>query len=362
MKKILSAFCFFVAVQFNVQSQCDIAQKDFSISPKNISIGSTAEIKFSVYNAGKNTTCSYPAGAIEVVLSLPATGYAFEEITSPALGKGEYFDWTYDAIEKVLIGINHKPIPSELGDYDIRIKVKGVSNKKATSVLNIGVVDGSPNLSIDNDPALSDLTVSAAVPLPVRLISFAGKPTNKGNQLNWVTSSEQNFSHYEIEKSKDAKVFTKIGKVFGAGNSKENLAYSFLDEINQTGMLPGAQAQSLNISEAAYYRLKMVDKDGVSELSKVIFVSTDDAKSIVGEFYPSPIINNEANININSAEKMNWTITSFDIDGRVLTNETKSLEKGGNKVNVNIDKSKAGITIFRIENANDSHIRKVLKQ
>ena len=45
--------------------------------------------------------------------------------------------------------------------------------------------------------------------LPFTLVSFTGKAREKDNELNWKTSSETNFSHFEIQRSVNAKVFEK---------------------------------------------------------------------------------------------------------------------------------------------------------
>jgi hypothetical protein len=68
------------------------------------------------------------------------------------------------------------------------------------------------------------LAKSTAQPLPVNLISFQGKATEKGNALNWKTSSETNFSHFEIQRSDDAKAFEKIGNQ----TANESANYEFL--------------------------------------------------------------------------------------------------------------------------------------
>ena len=52
--------------------------------------------------------------------------------------------------------------------------------------------------------------------LPVELISFTGENTARGSQLNWVTASELNNAHFEVEYSTDGRDFTMLDKVAGA--------------------------------------------------------------------------------------------------------------------------------------------------
>ena len=116
-----------------------------------------------------------------------------------------------------------------------------------------------------------DYTVSS---LPVKLISFSGKNSENQNLLTWKTTSETNNSGFDIEKSKDAKSFKKIGFVDGSGDSKENKTYSFTD---QTPFI------------TTYYRLKQIDYDGKFEYSRIISVKNDYAGISI---YPNPAANN----------------------------------------------------------------------
>jgi uncharacterized protein len=204
--------------------------------------------------------------------------------------------------------------------------------------------DGIWKISFDVESFSGFFVNGQTTALPVTLLSFKGKTLHNTNVLEWKTTNEKAFDGFEIQRSLEGKSFAKIG--FVKGNNGEN--YEFTD--TQIGAF------------GAYYRLKMNDLDGKYDYSKIIFVKNEAAKSTVGEFYPSPAVSNELNINITSAEPMSWTITSYDLAGRVLKYETKTLEKGQNKVKVSLENAKAGIVLFRIENADGAQYRKVLKQ
>jgi hypothetical protein len=97
-------------------------------------------------------------------------------------------------------------------------------------------------------------------PLPINLISFKAAQMNETVNLTWKTSNETNFSHYEIQHSADAKEFGTIATL-----SAEN--HQFVD----TKPLIGEN----------YYRLKMVDLDGKSQLSKTVLVNFEKGASFV---------------------------------------------------------------------------------
>jgi hypothetical protein len=57
-------------------------------------------------------------------------------------------------------------------------------------------------------------------PLPVELLSFAGKNIDpKTNHLTWETATEINSDYFQIERSTDADHFEKIGQIKAAGNA-----------------------------------------------------------------------------------------------------------------------------------------------
>lgn len=92
--------------------------------------------------------------------------------------------------------------------------------------------------------------------LPVQLMEFRGLYSDKGNLLEWVTSSEINNDFFEIERSADGYSFTALGKVKGAGNSSQLNYYKWTDKTSEN-----------NVS---YYRLKQVDYDGQFSYSDII--------------------------------------------------------------------------------------------
>lgn len=144
-------------------------------------------------------------------------------------------------------------------------------------------------------------------PLPVSLISFSAKNTEKGNELTWKTANEKNFSHFEIERSTNAMAFEKIGKVWG---TKEEI-YEFSDEQNTENPLT-----------QAYYRLKMVDIDGSADYSKVISVYAKPRLKL--SIYPNP-----------ASEYLNLEISLAIQTGRLLNqNGTVVQQFSGKNINI----------------------------
>jgi hypothetical protein len=297
----------------------------------------------SIYKVGEVSLARISFGVEPVIPPLHVVAIVNGAYAFPKLAKGKY---------KIVIGTsaNGSEIASypNVGNFSMTSSAEG-----QTGTMGDGTPDGITYVTVSDGATvysgsriMADAGISFALkqnaPLPVRLVSFTGKNTEKGNVLNWKTSSEVNFSHFEVERSGDAKKFEKIGKV----NGNKGEVYEFLDVSSNNAL--------------SYYRLKMVDLDGTSAYSKVIALAIEKAKAMVGQFYPNPAFGNEASININSTEAQNWTITSYDISGKFLTTETKFLNKGENKVRINLGKSQ-NMQLFRFENGTETQYRKVIK-
>ena len=103
-----------------------------------------------------------------------------------------------------------------------------------------------------NNTQISWTTVGGCNPLPVTLTSFTVEnfPKSYCNMIRWTTASEQNSSHFYIERSTTGE-FTEnsvIDHMTAMGNSSTAIHYTILDQE----YLP-----TIN-----YYRLVQVDLDG----------------------------------------------------------------------------------------------------
>lgn len=120
------------------------------------------------------------------------------------------------------------------------------------------------------------------VAFPVKLVNFAGKTTAEGNTLTWQTTEEVINKGFEIEKSRDAQSFQKVGFIKGYGDTMNDQMYSFTDVSPFT---------------TTYYRLKQLDFDGRSTYSSIIVVKKGGHSANV---YPNPA---RGELHIQSANK-----------------------------------------------------------
>ncbi len=113
---------------------------------------------------------------------------------------------------------------------------------------------------------------AAEAPLPVTLLNFTGHAEENKSILNWQTASEQNTSHFSIQRSADGVQFLSIGSMPAAGNSSSILNYSYTD------------VQPLKGSN--YYRLQTIDIDGSTSYSRIIKINFDGKYNV--SVFPNP--------------------------------------------------------------------------
>ena len=167
--------------------------------------------------------------------------------------------------------------------------------------------DGKPDLAVPNygNNNVSVYKNALSNIVPVSFISFTGQYLNPDKALlKWQTATEINTAYFNIQHSTDATSFTTFGKQ-NAIASEYNYAY--------TDVLPSA-----NTPRVVYYRLQVVDKDGLLTYSPVVPVYS--SKNTSFSMYPNPaksFINIQSNGNFE-----NEVLVIDDIAGHtVLTNK-----------------------------------------
>lgn len=126
--------------------------------------------------------------------------------------------------------------------------------------------------------------------LPVTITFFTAKAEKAGVKLEWATESEQNASHFDIERSVDGRGFSRIASI----KCENKARYQFVDDTP--------------LSIGAYYRLSQVDFDGRREIFKAVFVEQRTGKLTI---FPNPT---KSNVTIVSEKE----ISVVDMTGRVI--------------------------------------------
>lgn len=87
--------------------------------------------------------------------------------------------------------------------------------------------------------------------LPIELSDFDVSCIDGQAEIAWITASEFNNDFFTVSKSLDGAQFTEIAKISGAGNSNQNIQYTYYDDARHNAPV--------------YYRLSQTDYDGATE-------------------------------------------------------------------------------------------------
>lgn len=156
--------------------------------------------------------------------------------------------------------------------------------------------------------------------LPVTLVSFNARVVEKSALLEWQTTSEANASHFEVERSLDARSFQKIGTVAAAGTSHLLQRYNFMDRSLD------------NQLKTVYYRLRSVDLDNTFSYSRAISLQLLGKGQYAG-IYPNPA-RNTSMVTV-SADIAVGEVSLWDMLGRPVPVRTSSLSDGSVQVSLN---------------------------
>jgi hypothetical protein len=98
---------------------------------------------------------------------------------------------------------------------------------------------------------------STGYPLPLDFLSFTAQRKDGYSDLHWITANEVNTHHFEIERSGNGTSFTVIGTKLALNDPNIN-HYSYKDYLPVNGV--------------AFYRIRCIDIEGQSKLSKIAAV------------------------------------------------------------------------------------------
>ena len=178
--------------------------------------------------------------------------------------------------------------------------------------------------------------------LPLDLLSFKAAKSNSNVEIKWASANEVNFSHYNVQKSDDGKIFTPFAKVKATGLGN----YQTLDEKPSAGQ--------------NYYRLEMVDTDGKRKYSNIVSV-TFDTKGTTMSVYPNPVQGAILTVDVSVNNDSEFTFTVTDIAGRNrLTSQQKAVQ-GSNQLTLDISTLEKGIYFISTKNATTQEVLRTMR-
>lgn len=213
----------------------------------------------------------------------------------------------------------------------------GVHNLNISSVTVPNIFVSATIYRTDASPAINEMWLIANTPspLPVQLTSFNVQcEPEQGVKIQWSTASEQNASHFTVEKTINFTDWTQVNEVPAHGNSNTENKYEFSDQERTR--------------ETVYYRLVQHDLNGASE--------TFDPVSVICQpegfeltVFPNP---NQGNfvVQIQNSEPASESVLAiFDLNGRSLFEKQIKVETGVTHFPFNDLDLKPGTYVLKME-------------
>jgi hypothetical protein len=160
-----------------------------------------------------------------------------------------------------------------------------------------------------------------AQPLPVSLVSFSANCLTFARNINWVTESEVNNSHFILEKSQDGINWHFVTTIFGEGTTSQSTQYNYKD---------------LNAFEKVFYQLSQVDFDGSTETFTPILADACGNKTDVFSVSPvSPQTQPQVQLYINATYQEEALVEIYSLNGKQIFSGQISLQSGYNLYPIN---------------------------
>lgn len=161
------------------------------------------------------------------------------------------------------------------------------------------------------DDAINLLTIGSGCPqldvtLPLEWLDFQARAvTEKGVKsvhLDWLTGSEINVQHFIVERSKNGKVFEKMGNPVSPNNKTNKSLYHVLDPRPLSGV--------------SFYRIREVSFSGKESFSVIKSVIFSDEKTMFS-LHPNPKAK-ESPLSIQTNWTENYTFNLYDATGKLV--------------------------------------------
>jgi hypothetical protein len=296
--------------------------KGYIATVRNTTLGNTGGQELSVFNYCTITTFTPNVNIMGTLCDnagKQSLSSFIQDPTPPTVGVISY-SYSINGGPATEIGTEFDPI----GLAGTSVKILAKYTPEAGNIIDCELLREATGLIAINECAL-----------PLNLISFNGKATENGIILNWKTTNEENFSHFELQKTDSGTEFNTIANI-KSNNSK---FYNHLD---------------LNTYKSNnYYRIKMIDLDGKINYSKVINIVLDQETNFMN--ITNPVLNNEIII---SSDIKKPRFSLFTATGSLI--ETSSITNGQNRYVVKPKNNISGVFFLKIINENSVITKKLI--
>ena len=214
-------------------------------------------------------------------------------------------------------------IPNAASDEGVRIDITSIDNIEGCGII------------------MDNFTMVSFGTLPINLSGFNAAAKGSSIDLSWTTSAEVNSAYFTVLRSKNGVNFEEVGKVNAAGFGS---TYSINDAQ------PGAGV--------TFYKLKIVDKNGLYKFSDVVRVNLG-IKDLDVRVYPT-IVSDVLNYVIENPKATKLSVVVTDLSGKRVNSSVQSFANGTTQKTINVATLASGVYFLTIVDETNGFKKSVL--
>ena len=188
-------------------------------------------------------------------------------------------------------------------------------------------------------------TMTMSTVLPIQFISISVQSKGIQNRVDWETSEERNVKEFIIERSFNNTDWFQIGNILPKDSQTSN-NYSFID----------GRFTSFN-----YYRIKSVDFDGTTNISKVVSVKNIISQNCLISILPNPAKEGVTiQMSVDISKQITFVLT--DLLGKTIKTKILNLSDGINNCYLSLDNLAKGTYVLSINDGSNLISKEIIKQ
>jgi subtilisin family serine protease len=184
-------------------------------------------------------------------------------------------------------------------DESVKMMLETYSASGNTFYLDSGGWQQGTTADLLVRPVVSNL--SGLTELPVELAAFGATTSGRTVRLKWKTASETGNAAFEVQQKEEGSSWSTLGRVEGAGTTTKPQTYTY-------------QARDVGYGEHSF-RLRQIDRDGSTTLSKEVTAVVEPAENLAVETYPNPV-SSQATVRVAAGEAQDLSVEVYDLLGR----------------------------------------------
>jgi lysophospholipase L1-like esterase len=193
-----------------------------------------------------------------------------------------------------------------------------------------------------NNVIAKDIFGLSAAPLPVRDLNLSIKRASLQTQLSWRPLSIESTTYFNVEKSKDGRIFNTIATIKNNGQ----VILSYTDN-------------NLADSGKIFYRVAQIDATGTIRYSKIVNTEiTNNSFDITGFVSELKTMNTSFYVSLRKSSQIK--ISLYNSSGILIRQSTKQLNFGTNRIDLPIPFAD-GVYYLNVSNENMQIMKKIIR-